>query len=127
MKIPSYVQQGAIGVVLLLVVVSLYRTFSTANELQQALETVQRVQTSLSATQDSLTRARAEVMLMTQEISHRQQELLRVRERVEDIDQQYEAQRAASEQPRNILHAQWQQREAVRRELHHEAQRFITE
>ena len=127
MTIPRNVQRGAVGVILLLTVVSLYRTFSTASELQQALETIQHVQVDLSVARDSLVQARTKVLLMTQEISHRQRELRRIREQVQEANRRHEAQREEQLQARGVLRAQWRTQEATRHRLHQEAQKFPVE
>ena len=124
MIIPGNVQRGAVGLILILTAVSLYRAFSTASELQQALETIRHVQVDLSAARDSLTQARAKVMLMMQEISHRQQELHRLREQTQRADLRHKAQGELETQKRDRLFAQWRIQEASRRALHREAQKF---
>ena len=127
MTIPRNVQRGAVGLVVLLMLASLYQAFSAASELQQALDTIRHVQFDLSVARDSLVQARAQINRMVREISRSQQELRIIREQVQTAGLRYEQQQGQGTQEREVLHARWRTQEALRQGLQQEAQKFSVE
>lgn len=113
-----------IGLVLLLALSSLGHLLYTSQQLTSALQSVQVIRRDLSVAQDSLSRVRTELNTLATWLQQRETTLQAIREQVDRIDKQYQADQAHTQQRTQALKAGMKEREIALRQLRKEAQKF---